>query len=298
MERHETFSEGEKLLAGILDECLDEDLSFVPPEREIARTHRFSESFERAMEELLETGQDMEREQKIRRHFSPRYGQWAACILVFCVCGWLFYQVGSSIVGSGADKSAELESAAEDTMEEPAEAEEEASAPTDVNDAAGSADAGAPSGGAGAEEPSESGGQDGWPYCGMTIYPSGRQEVPERLSNVTTLVNCPVLDEENPVLFLTIGNTGEEDIVYRNQYELEVQFDGVWYRIPWESGEEEQWLTLEAGMAVDEEIDLSGYPIDYDAGQYRLITHVEQELVSAEFTFGEAFTEKMEQLEK
>ena len=82
MERHETFSEGEKLLAGILDECLDEDLSFVPPEREIARTHRFSESFERAMEELLETGQDMEREQKIRRHFSPRYGQWAACILL------------------------------------------------------------------------------------------------------------------------------------------------------------------------------------------------------------------------
>lgn len=299
MKRHETFSEGEKLLAGILDECLDEDLSFVPPEREIARKHRFSEAFQRAMEELLETGQDTEQEQKIRRYFSPRYGQWAACILVFCVCGWLLCHVGSSIGGSGADQSAEMESSAADTTEELTEAASgEAEAPAEANDAAGKIDGGDSPKETGMGAPADSNGQDGWSYCGMTIYPSDRQEVPERLSNVTTLVNCPVLDEENPVLFLTIGNTGEEDILYLNRYELEVQFDGIWYRVPLESAEEEQWLTLEAGMAVDEEIDLSGRPIDYDAGQYRLITHVGQELVSAEFTFGEVFTEKMEQLEE
>ena len=53
-------------------------------------------------------------------------------------------------------------------------------------------------------------------------------------------------------------------------------------------------MTLEAGMAVDEEIDLTDYHIDYDAQQYRLITRVNQELVSAEFTFGDGFTETMD----
>lgn len=299
MKRHETFSEGEKLLARVLDECLEEDLSFVPPEGEIARTHRFSERFGQAMEELLDRRDDAEREQRIRRHFSPGYGQWAACILIFCVCGWLFYQAGG-LISSSDTAPAEMESAMEDAEEEFAETGAgDAAAPEETTDsAAEEADAGAFAGDAKSEEPADDGGQGGRVYCGRTIYPSGQQEVPERLENVNTLVNCPVLDEENPVLFLTIGNTGEEDIVYRNRYELEVQFDGIWYQVPSESGEEGQWLTLEAGMAVDEEIDLSGYPIDYEAGPYRFITYVGGELVSAEFTFGEAFTEKMEKLEE
>ncbi len=88
--------------------------------------------------------------------------------------------------------------------------------------------------------------------------------------------------------------TGAEDIRYLNQYDLEVQLQDTWYRIPAESGEEGRWLTLEAGMAVDEEIDLSEYQIDYDASQYRLVTHVGQETLGVEFTFGEVFKKTKE----
>ena len=38
-------TEGEELLTRVLDECLEEDLSFVPHEREIAGKHRFSPGF-------------------------------------------------------------------------------------------------------------------------------------------------------------------------------------------------------------------------------------------------------------
>lgn len=274
----------EELLAQVLEECLEEDLSFVPPEREIARKHRFSESFEQAMEKLLEECSHKSREKEIRRHFLPRYGQWAACILVFCVCGWLFYHVGgekgASDSAAPAEVPAEAESAADMTTDAGAgseEASEEAAPPE--------------------EGPETSEGQEGREYCGTRVYPAEVQEVPERLENVTTLVNCPVLDEENPVLMLTIGNVGEEDIRYLNRYDLEVRLGDVWYRIPAGTETEGEWLTLEAGMAVDEEIDLSGYRIDYDASQYRLVTHVEQDVLGVEFTFEEVFKKTMEDAE-
>ena len=47
----------EELLVQVLEECLEEDLSFVPPEGEIARTHRFSREFEQRMQEILERGE-------------------------------------------------------------------------------------------------------------------------------------------------------------------------------------------------------------------------------------------------
>ena len=76
--QEEKKAEAEKLLTRVLEECLDEDLSFVPPEREIARSHTFSESFEEKMDQLLNDGEEAVRkgkEREIRRHFSPRYGQ-------------------------------------------------------------------------------------------------------------------------------------------------------------------------------------------------------------------------------
>ncbi len=119
--------------------------------------------------------------------------------------------------------------------------------------------------------------------------------MPEELENVTTRVNCPVLDEDDPVLMLSIGNTGETDISYFNRYDLEVWLGDAWYRIPEGSEEAGEWLTLEAGMAVDEEIDLSSYEIDHDASQYRLVTHVDQGVICAEFTFEEVFQRTMEE---
>lgn len=51
-------------------------------------------------------------------------------------------------------------------------------------------------------------------------------------------------------------------------------------------------------MAVDEEIDLSKYQMDYDASQYRLVTYVEQDVLGVEFTFGEVFKKTMEETER
>lgn len=295
MKKHETFSGKEELLAQILEECLEEDLSFVPPEREIARRHRFSEEFENTMREMLENTSNETRKKEIKKHFSPRYGQWAACVLVFCICGGLFYYLSTSFYKTGSSE----EAAADTIMEESAPEEEtaEGTAPEAVEEApeAEAADS------AGTEKASDDAGSEPEPektYCGQTVYLAEQQEVPESLEYVTTLVNCPVLDEENPSLVLTIGNTGEEPIRYLNHYGLEVFIDGAWYVIPEETGTDGEWLTLEAGMAVDEEIDLSDYQIRYDAQRYRLIAHVEEETVSAEFTFENVFTEMMETTEE
>lgn len=282
------MSKQEELLAQVLEECLEEDLSFVPPEREIARKHRFSEAFEQAMQKLLEEASRKAGDPgDIRRHFMPRYGYLAACILVFCVCGVLFYHV------TGPEKG--FDSAA------PAEVPSEESAADEMFDAGGtgSNQAAEPEEEVSLESPAEekADAEEGRVYCGQTIYPAEVQQAPEGLSTVTTLVNCPVLDEENPVLVLTIGNTGEEDVRYLNQYDLEVWLQDAWYRIPAESETEGEWLTLEAGMAVDEEVDLSRYRIDYDASQYRLVTHVEEEVLGVEFTFAEVFKKTMEEAE-
>ncbi len=282
MNMHEERSKGEDLLKQVLEECLEEDLSFVPPDREIARTHRFSQIFEQAMQKLLDECAHRSR-QEIRRHFSPRYGQWAACILVFCVCGWLFYVI------SGPAGSSDKEFAA-DTAEAPADLESAAEEAFDATADEGGQEAGAASGESVALPGSKN-------YCGRTVYLAEEQDVPEKHSEVTALVNCPVLDKDNPVMVLTIGNTGEDEIHYLNRYDLDVWLEDGWYRIPSESMEEGQWLTLEAGMAVDEEIDLSEYRIDYDARQYRLVTYVGQDMLSVIFTFEGAFTETMEEQE-
>lgn len=293
MRKSRTFTKGEELLAQILDECLDEDLSFVPPEREIARNHRFTEGFEQFMKELRKSGsvkesEGMSDEAVIQKHFSPRYGQWAACILVFCLCGWLF----CTVVGPIADKSgggAAQESASEGSADSAAAVTEEA-APKEAPEMP-EAEQGVGGIGEGEAPASET------TYCGQAIALADQQEVPETLEYVTTLVNCPVLDEENPIFYLTIGNTGEQSVRYLDRYDLEVWIDGGWYVIPSKTDREGRWRVLEAKMAVDEEIDLDNYEIDYGAQQYRLVTQVNEGLISAEFTFEEVFEKTMEELE-
>lgn len=300
MKKRETLSRGEQMLAQVLEECLEEDLSFVPPEREIARTHSFSEKFEEAMRILLAHSSDSIRQKEIRKHFSPQYGQWVACILAFCICGGLFYYVIRPIDKSGMTESASEEQGAafdvsdygsslEETSEEAAEAEVTEAMEAEPAEAAEEA---------AGKDTDEGGTQKKRTYCGKTVYLADRQEIPETLEYVTTLLNCPVLDEENPVLFLTIGNTGEEEVQYLNRYILEVWLENGWYVIPPKEEKQEQWLSLEPGMAVDEEIDLSAYEIDYGAQKYRLVTQIGEDLVSAGFTFEEMFTETMERLEE
>ena len=277
MSMHETFSKEEKLLRRALDECLEEDLSFVPSEREIARSHRFSQEFERSMREL------MEHRSGGRRFFSADMGSWAACILIFFLCAGLFchmaglpFSVGSAATEEAADAGAGA--VQEELAMEPAESGTE-SAPSALDS------------GVGASPDLQR------VYCGQSVRLARRQELPLSLDYATTLVNCPVQDEAAPVLFLTIGNIGDADIRYRNRYSLEVWLDGAWYVIPPKDETEGEWLTLAAGMAVDEPIDLSGYQIDHGAKRYRLVAYINADMVSAEFAFEDVFQEKMEKLE-
>lgn len=294
MREHEGWTKGEELLSQVLEECLEEDLSFIPPEREIARKHRFSEHFEQEMQKLLEDSTASLQKRKIQKHFVPRYGQLVACVLVFVVCGSLLYQVmRGSFSGSSSDSTAYLEEAAEDTAagaqaDAGADAASEETAPQEAFNTEEEI----------SEEASEEGAEQTKEYCGRTVYLAKHQEVPDELEDVTTLVNCPVLDEEHTILYLTIGNTKEEDIKYWNQHKLEVWLTDGWYQVPEHTPKEEgEWVTLEAGMAVDEEIDLTAYPMDYDA-KYRLITKVGEEFLCAEFTFEDVFTKTMEELEE
>ena len=289
MERYETFSKGEELLAQVLEECLEEDLSFVPPEREIARKHQFSEKFEETMAEFIASSLQKHKEKEIRKHFYPRYGYLAACVLLFCVCGCLFGTFIAPVLDGGKNDSASMESAADMSAAMDEAVEEEASTETE----AGPKESAVPAAGQDAGDTLLTERQ----WCGQTVHLAKRQEVPEILEHVTTLVNCPVLPEDAPVLFLTIGNVGEEPVRYLNLYDLEVRLDDGWYTVPALSESRGAMEELEPGMAVDVQIDLSNYRIDYGAQQYRLVVYVEDEAISAEFAFEEVFSEKMEKLE-
>ena len=56
-----------ELLADAFNACMEEQLSFIPPEREIARMHAFSERFQNAMEELCRTNGRLKKRELSRR---------------------------------------------------------------------------------------------------------------------------------------------------------------------------------------------------------------------------------------
>ncbi len=294
MRKREAASPGEKLLARVLEECLDEDLSFVPPEREIARTHTFPKAFEKRLEGYMDV-QDRGSHRKPAR----RYGAWAACVLLFCVCGTLFLTLLKPKEDEGAEDmdmasgSFSQEAAKEGAMNEAQTAEEapkeEASTEDEALEDADGALAAKQSGNMGRE------------YCGQTVEPSSWPEVLEPVEGVAVLVNCPVQAEEDPVIYLTVGNTGERTVHYKKKHALEVWLEDGWYVIPPKDGEESMPSheeELEAGMAVDEEIDLSGYQMDHSAERYRVVVQVDDEPVCAEFTFEGGFSQQMERLEE
>ena len=78
-----------ELLAEAFDECMDEQLSFIPPEREIARMHRYSEEFQQNMQELLDAGGRPKREKSTitSREFVYSFNKIAACIVAVLVVG-------------------------------------------------------------------------------------------------------------------------------------------------------------------------------------------------------------------
>ncbi len=71
-------SPAEELLEEAFDACMEEQMSFIPPESEIARMHTFSESFQRAMEQLLRTRGKTERRTISRKEFVYGFNRAAA----------------------------------------------------------------------------------------------------------------------------------------------------------------------------------------------------------------------------
>ena len=298
--RNGARTEGEELLTRVLDECLEEDLSFVPHEREIAGKHRFSPGFEEQMEAMMTEAEQKMQEKELKKHFHFQWGQLAACVAVFCVCGALagtVYLQHSGGKGT-ADTTAMMTAESADVAEESAELEVAEDAMEDAADT-GAAD------GLEAEKTADVDTSKGKTYCGQTIYLAEHTEEGDacpghmtcRAGQSSFVVNW---QEENPTLTLTIANTGETSTSYQMPPILEVWLDDGWYVIPTTSTESKEptWTRLEEKMAMDEAIDLTQYQIDYGAQRYRMVVRIGEHMLSAEFTFEEVFSEQMETLEE
>lgn len=80
-------SPAEELLEEAFDACMEEQMSFIPPESEIARMHTFSEQFRKGMEQLLRTRGKSQHQKISRKEFIYGFNRVAAGILVLLVVG-------------------------------------------------------------------------------------------------------------------------------------------------------------------------------------------------------------------
>ncbi|MCD8097346.1 MAG: hypothetical protein LUE31_04755 [Lachnospiraceae bacterium] len=279
MKKHNTLTDGEQLLARVLEECLEEDLSFVPPEHEIARKHRFSREFEDAMSELLgDEEEEDEEEEAIRRHFRPRFGELAAVILVFFVCG----AVALSLTGSFFSASTSSDMAVAETMEETEEA-----APTETWDMEEAAEETSGTD-AGEESGEETTAGSMAEYGGELIDEAAEQELPSSLDGLTLELAYPGAENGNTTVGYSLENSGEEAVSYSSLFDLEVYLDGLWYTVPYVGEEVRDWASIGSDMVLDGALDLSAWALDGEAHQYRLVLQFADGRIGAEFSFEEA----------
>ncbi|MCD8196841.1 MAG: hypothetical protein LUE24_06720 [Lachnospiraceae bacterium] len=294
MRKHNTLTDGEQLLARVLEECLEEDLSFVPPEREIERKHSFSQEFEEVMSELLEEEAEEEEEvdeeeEAIRRQFRPRFVEMAAVILVFFVCGAVAMSL--SLSDSFFSASTSSDTAEVETTEE---TEEAASAETwDMEEAAEEktgTDAGEENDEAAAGGSSEAAGSMA-EYGGELIDEAAEQELTSSLDGLTLGLDYPGTEGGNTTVGYSLENSGEETVSYFSLLDLEVYLDDVWYTVPYLGEEKGHWIEMGSGIVLDGALDLSIWSIDGEEHLYRLALQLEDGRVAAEFTFEEAVLE-------
>ena len=222
-----------ELLADAFNACMEEQLSFIPPEREIARMHAFSERFQNAMEELCRTNGRLKKRELSRREFIFGFNRIAASLLLMLVIGGAC--VGTYLIaehglpGAGRDGSAETAEATEAPEEaQSTGAVEDTAAPEEETAAESTGDAGsaAATDAAAQVDPEEAA------FAGGTVRLADEQELPAGTGEIRTLVSSPVLDREAESVKLTIGNLSEETITYRTDIELQVYLDGAWYVVP------------------------------------------------------------------
>lgn len=263
-----------ELLAEAFRACMEEQMSFIPPEREIARMHTFSDEFRASMEELCRTKGKVRKQEVARREFVFGFNRIAACILLMlvvggvCVGGYLMLErgIGGNSTGSTAEYSTEA------VTEE---------------SAAGAADSVLPE-----EQQTEQSMAD------MALEKAEEQTLPSESGGIRMLISSPVVDRDMETVKVTFGNLTEETVSYSRNLELQVCVDGVWYVVPRlqagqedPEGQEEQTqpetaeVELEAGMAQDEEVQLSDYRLDYEAEKYRVVSRIDGRLFGSEFRF-------------
>lgn len=239
---------------------MEDQLSFIPSEEEIARQHTFSAEFRAAMEKLLRT-RGREKKRISKHEFVYGFNRAAACILAVLLIGGAV--TAGYLILSPAGKSA------------PAEAPEMAM-PESAFDIAVPEEAPA----------SGENGQETAVFMGSSISRAPVQELAQFQDNIRTLVNSPVLSREAEAVTVTIGNMEEFPIRYYAEMELEVRIGGVWYQVPGEQrSKEEQMVTLEPKMAQDEELYFADYELDYEAEQYRVVTYFDDLTLCSEFRF-------------
>ena len=268
----------EELLKEALDACMEEQLSFIPPECEIARMHTFSQEFREYMEKLLKTKGRPERRTIHRKEFIYSFNRAAACILVLLVVAGAFAGGLLLVSKSGSKSSTDMSAPAEAPSETEAEAPASEEGGVDQDTAAG-----------GAEEPDEALAPESVEYMGGRIFLADNQRLQEKTETVKTLVNSPVIARDAESIKVTIGNMDERPIYYYASMDLEVLIDGAWYLLEPETTpseeEERRLVSLEPGMAQDEEIFLENYHFDYDAEMYRAVTYLDGLILCSQFRF-------------
>ena len=267
-------SPAEELLEEAFDACMEEQMSFIPPESEIARMHTFSESFQRAMEQLLRTRGKTERRTISRKEFVYGFNRAAAGLLILFVlggacAGGLMLLSRSSTKEMEAPAEAPASSETSDGYEDESAGEEAAPQESGGN--------GTAAGSVGDMDPGEGRPSVTAEFCGRTVELAELQKLSGEWEEIKTLVNSPVIARDAESFKVTIGNMEEFSIHYDPALRLEVCLEGAWYEVPARQELEERGesVTLESGMAQDEEIFLEDYDWDYEAERYRVVTRLE-----------------------
>ncbi|MCI8417549.1 MAG: hypothetical protein HFI33_08680 [Lachnospiraceae bacterium] len=295
MEDKRMESPQDQLLAEVLDACMEEQLSFVPPEREIGRMHKFSPEFRQRMEEILRSQKAPSGKKMEKREFIYGFNKLAACVLMLLIVGGMGY-LGMHLLPSGS-KNYEEEMSSGQMIEETAPTEAPAAedgqkqeSGMEMDNEAISAEQDTRTGqNAGSEASGEEGQIPDVLFMGQYLEAAPRQELPAESGMVKTLVNSPMIARDAQELLVTIGNMEEYPIRYYADMDLEVQIDDIWYLVkPLQEPAEEdrnRIVSLDPGMAQDETIDLTNYTLDYDAQAYRVVTYLDGMTLCAQFQF-------------
>lgn len=268
-ERQREERQKEELLAGAFDDCMEEQLSFIPTEREIARMHSFSDEFTKKMEELCRTQGRPQKREITKKEFVYSFNRIAAGILIVLVAGGVFAG-GFFLIQKGAGKMEKINIAQD--MAQGLSETEEASGMEKGQSAEAAEEK--------AEESAEESAAPEEGYEKEELILSQDQDILFATDEVRTLVSSPVLARDADAVKVTIGNLGQNAVSYEPYLTLQVQIEGLWYDVPKREdappdAQGSEAIVLDPGMARDEMLSFEGYRLDYEAEAYRAVIYID-----------------------